>query len=78
MNIVEIFKSWAISLRPDERQNKLASGRMLICDSCEYKRTEPIIYCHKCGCPLEKKVFSPLENRCPLGKWEEVDKPFFN
>jgi len=78
MDIIEIFKSWAISLRPDDRQNKLAMGRMLVCNSCEYKRTEPTIYCHKCFCPLDKKVFSPKQNRCPLGKWEEVDKPFFN
>ena len=78
MNVIEIFKAWAISMRPNERENQLASVRMSVCDTCEFKRTEPIVYCFKCGCPLEKKVFSPSKGACPLGKWNEIEQPFFN
>ena len=77
MNIVEIFKSWAISFDPTQEQNELAAMRMQICDGCEAKGTSPIIYCKDCGCPLEKKVFTPYMNRCPRGKWNEAELKYF-
>ena len=40
------------------------------------KNTEIIdfYYCSLCGCPLNKKIFSPLDpetNPCPKNKWEQ-------
>jgi hypothetical protein len=32
--------------------------------------------CGKCGCPLNKKVFSPNYNPCPLKKWDSVDSSY--
>jgi hypothetical protein len=77
MNIVEIFKSWAIAYDPSEEQSQLAAKRIEICNSCDAKKTEPVIYCGDCGCPLSKKVFTPYMNRCPRGKWDEVDRVYF-
>jgi hypothetical protein len=28
-------------------------------------------FCGACGCPLNKKVFSPVEKSCPKNKWEK-------
>lgn len=77
MNIVEIFKSWAIAYDPNEEQSELAAQRMKICDGCDAKKTSPLIYCGDCGCPLGKKVFTPYMNRCPRGKWNDVDIKYF-
>jgi|688.fasta_scaffold02526_44 hypothetical protein len=77
MNIVEIFKAWSISFDPSKEQNELAAIRMKICDSCEAKETNPIIYCKDCGCPLSKKVFTPYMNRCPRAKWNDDERKYF-
>lgn len=77
MNIVEILKSWAIAYDPSEEQSQLAAKRIEICNLCDAKKTEPVIYCGDCGCPLSKKVFTPYMNRCPRGKWDEVDRKYF-
>jgi hypothetical protein len=50
---------------------------MKICDSCEAKETNPIIYCKDCGCPLSKKVFTPYMNRCPRAKWNDDERKYF-
>lgn len=72
--LVEILRSWGIQLNPNEKQSKLAEERIAICDTCEHKRTSPTIHCSVCGCLLKSKIFSPVENACPEGKWAEVDK----
>ena len=36
--IEEIFKSWGISINPNEEQAKLASDRIQICNTCEHKK----------------------------------------
>ena len=71
--IQEIFTAWAISFDPNEMQSELASERIQICDSCEFKATDPIIHCSICKCALRAKIFSPVKGACPQGKWEEVD-----
>ena len=71
---IEILKSWGIQLNPNEKQSKLAEARIAICDTCEHKKTSPTIHCGVCGCLLKSKIFSPVENACPEGKWAEVDK----
>ena len=72
--LVEIFKAWGIAYDPNREQSELAVLRMLICNECEHKAVQPSIYCKKCYCPLEKKVFSPKVGACPIGKWNDIDK----
>jgi hypothetical protein len=71
--IEEIFKSWGISFNPNGEQSELATKRIEICNSCEHKREGLINTCDVCGCSLKAKVFTPVKNACPKGKWEEVD-----
>lgn len=68
--IKEIFSSWFVSAKPSEQQSIIASKRMEVCNSCEHKRTIPYTNCGLCGCPLKAKIFSPLQNACPAGKWD--------
>jgi prolyl 4-hydroxylase len=77
--IKEIFKSWNIALDPDETQAELASKRIEICNSCEFK-VENLGFnqCSVCGCALKAKVFSPVKGACPKGKWDEIDNVMVN
>ena len=75
----EILKAWAISFNPTEKQQKVAIDRFSICESCEFKRetfrNKVWSYvCNECGCPLQKKIYSPVPNACPKKFWETVDK----
>jgi len=76
--IEEIFKAWKISFNPNDVQAELAANRMEICDSCEYKRMNPIIHCGECGCVLLAKVYSPKIGACPKGKWTAVEMAWSN
>lgn len=73
----EIFKAWKTKFNPNEAQKELASLRMDICNECEHKQVIAITRCGLCGCPLGGKVYSPKQNACPAGKWDEIDKHFF-
>jgi hypothetical protein len=77
--IKEIFKSWNIALDPNEIQAELASKRIEICNSCEFK-VENLGFnqCSVCGCALKAKVFSPVKGACPKGKWNEIDNVMIN
>ena len=77
--IKEIFKSWNIALNPDEQQAELASQRIEICNSCEFK-VENLGFnqCSVCGCALKAKIFSPVKGACPEGKWNEIDNVMIN
>jgi hypothetical protein len=75
--IVEIFKAWNIAFNPNDSQSALAAKRIEICNSCENKKEVPIIHCGLCGCALKAKIYSPVENACPAGKWASVDKDGF-
>ena len=70
----EIFESWAISFNPTDKQLELAGNRMIICDSCEFKKTNPIIHCSVCGCALKAKIYSPVIGACPKDKWLKVER----
>lgn len=75
--IKEIAESWIIAAKPTDAQKKLAEERYKICLGCEEYREKRLItgdvYCNECGCPLNKKIFSPKNNECPFKKWKEVD-----
>jgi hypothetical protein len=69
--IKEIAVSWWRAENPTKEQSDLAQERLAICMSCE-KRQESIVFgyvCGQCGCPLGKKIFSEVEQPCPLNKW---------
>ncbi len=75
----EILKAWTISFNPTEKQQKIAIDRFSICESCEFKketfRNKVWSYvCNECGCPLQKKIYSPVPNACPKKFWDKVDK----
>jgi hypothetical protein len=76
--IEEIFKAWGIMFNPTDTQAELAAARMEICDSCDSKRTTPLIHCGECGCALKAKVYSPVIGACPKGKWVAVEMVFEN
>lgn len=69
--IQEILSAWAIAKNPTEEQKIKAEERLGACMGCDYKIEVPeyILVCARCGCPLKKKIFTPKENGCPLGKW---------
>lgn len=76
LKIVEIAKAWIAAANPTPEQQEIAEYRASICDACpkkEYIEQVNLYICGECGCPLEKKVFSPLPGKqaCPLAKWEK-------
>ena len=63
------------------KQEELAKLRLEICLECEFRKEvvkglKWSTLCGKCGCPLNKKVFSPNYNPCPLKKWDSVDSSY--
>jgi hypothetical protein len=78
INYKEIFDAWKVSFKPAPWQEELANKRLDVCLKCEFRK-EKIkglkwsALCGKCGCPLSKKVFSPLYDPCPLKKWGSID-----
>lgn len=68
-NFVEILRAWIIASRPTDEQKEIANYRLSICDDCEYNLKGE---CGWCGCPIDKKIYSPLEGNdaCPIQKWE--------
>lgn len=82
--VEEIFKSWMISFDPNADQADIASKRIEICDSCEYRTLLPIgpffniAKCSICGCALKGKMYTPLTHNdpggtCPRNKWSDVE-----
>ena len=76
-NYKEIFDAWVIAKNPTELQKSMANDRLDICKTCEYRKEtlkgiKWSTVCKLCGCPLSKKVFSPIFNPCPKYKLEEV------
>jgi hypothetical protein len=79
----EIFKSWKASIKPTLKQEKLAEKRLDICLGCNYKKevlkgVKWSAYCEDCGCPINKKIFSPIFNACTQKKWENVDSEYLD
>jgi hypothetical protein len=77
----KIFEAWKISLNPTIRQEELAKLRLDFCLGCDHRK-EMIkglkwsVFCNKCGCPLNKKVFSTDYNACPEKFWGEIDSGY--
>ena len=71
MDFVEIAKSWIISTNPTPETEERAQRRINICNSCEFRKHMIFYYCEKCGCPLQKKIYSPDgPETYPAGKWD--------
>lgn len=71
--IKEIVGAWAASFSPTEEQKELAEERLVVCHGCEHNKLNVIHIraCELCGCPIQKKVFSPRgSDACPAKKWE--------
>jgi hypothetical protein len=76
MDFVEIATSWIRAFHPTKEQKEIADYRITICNGCEKKehiRALDTFVCGECGCPLNKKIFSPKPGpeSCPLKKWEK-------
>ena len=73
--VTEIFKSWVIAENPTREQTELAAKRHEICLKCEWIRNSLLFNtkCGECGCPIGKKIFTPVKGGCRLGNWDEVD-----
>jgi hypothetical protein len=73
--LVEIAKAWIIAANPEPEQKLLAETRASVCDLCEHRIYAKILdmhVCDLCGCPLNKKIFSPAgPNACPDKRWEK-------
>lgn len=71
----EIFQAWVAAASPSPSQKLLAEQRTSVCETCEHRTYNKLIGLHTCGlcgCPLNKKVFSPVgPNACPGNKWEK-------
>jgi hypothetical protein len=81
--IREIIGAWIISFNPRLEQRVLAEKRYQICLGCEHygksRRITRDEYCKKCGCPIQKKVFTEkIEDSCPLNKWSDVDSTYID
>lgn len=75
LKIVEIAKSWITSVNPTDIEKSIAEYRIKVCAECPkqtYNKTFDVYICEACGCPLNKKIFSPLEGpkACPEQKWK--------
>lgn len=76
LKIVEIAKAWIAAANPTPKQKAIAEYRISICNTCPHKQYHKHIdmfTCGLCGCPLNKKIFSPLsgEESCPDKRWKK-------
>jgi hypothetical protein len=73
--ITEIFNSWVIAANPTKDDEELANKRHSICLDCVWIRNSFLFdtKCGECGCPINKKIFSPKKGACRIGKWDVVD-----
>lgn len=71
----EIITAWWRAKNPTPEQSQLAKKRLEICMKCEYLTKVPVVdmVCSECGCPMDKKIFSPNVGACRIGKWDIVD-----
>jgi hypothetical protein len=76
LKIVEIAKAWIAAANPTPEQKVIAEHRISSCDKCPHKQPQKhldIYTCDLCGCPLNKKIFSPLPSNeaCPDKRWKK-------
>jgi hypothetical protein len=79
----EIFKAWKASIKPTPKQEEHAQKRLDICLGCDFRKevlkgVKWSAYCGDCGCPINKKIFSPIFNACTQKKWEDVDSEYLD
>lgn len=78
---IEIIDAWFRSLNPNEKESNLARERLDICMGCDFRK-EVIrkkkwsALCGKCGCPIQKKIFTDQYGSCPLNKWDGIEKKY--
>ena len=70
LKLVEIAKAWIAAANPTPEQKQIADHRISICNDCpnkSYQKHLDIYVCGLCGCPLSRKIFSPLsgDQACP-------------
>jgi uncharacterized paraquat-inducible protein A len=75
LKLVEIAKAWIAAANPTSEQKYIAEQRITTCNACPYKEHQKhldMFTCGLCGCPLSKKIFSPLPGKeaCPDKRWE--------
>jgi len=76
LKLVEIAKAWIAAANPTPEQQQIAEQRITTCNTCPHKQQQKhlnIYTCGLCGCPLDKKIFSPLpgEQACPDKRWKK-------
>jgi hypothetical protein len=76
LKLVEIAKAWIAAANPTPEQKEIADYRISICNKCPNKKLLEqfnTYVCGLCGCPLEKKIFSPQpgEQACPDQRWKK-------
>jgi hypothetical protein len=76
LKIVEIAKAWIAAANPTPEQQAIAEYRISVCNECPHKehiKATDTYICGLCGCPLSKKIFSPVEGKisCPDKRWEK-------
>ena len=76
LKVVEIAKAWIAAANPTPEQLKIAEYRASVCSKCPHNTYTAMVdmhVCGKCGCPLKKKIFSPLpgQEACPDKRWEQ-------
>ena len=73
-NFLEIAVAWKRAANPTDEQQLIAEHRLSICNECEHKTFSKLsrsFICGACGCPLNKKVYSPKgPEACPKMKWD--------
>jgi hypothetical protein len=74
--LVEIAKAWIAAANPTPDQKQIANYRISVCDTCPHKShigKIDVYVCGLCGCPLNRKIFSPLpgEQACPDKRWKQ-------
>lgn len=72
-DLLEIAVAWKRAAKPTEEQQEKAEQRLSICNGCEHKEFRTLLrmyVCDACGCPLNKKIYSPKgPDACPKMKW---------
>jgi len=76
LKIVEIAKAWIAAANPTAEQQQIANHRISVCEVCphrSYIKAADTHTCGLCGCPLDKKIFSPKPGKeaCPDQRWEK-------
>ena len=73
-DLLEIAMAWKRAANPTDEQQVIAEQRIEICNGCEHKKFQTLVrsyICDACGCPLNKKVYSPKgPGACPKNKWD--------